>query len=457
MSETNQITTEEIIDAIRYKLHLYTDHELKSDSFLPPATMVVHEAISKLQNDLKDLNDSVNEKLTKVTNNDENPNKNNIYVYVDNTKAEIEKNYDSKIETLEKAIQLNTDNAEDYKHDLSEQIKTERERLDTFLSASDIGNEAIDTLKEIQDWINADETGTDVLIKRINTLEDSVEQELADRSAADEAHTKVIQQEVSARKAADSALATDVKNIQDNIENCLHFIGIFDSLPADTKEVIPNYGNIIETQDAYIPGDVCIVLNNNSSIGYIYLKEDTWEHGQWKELGNTKDYVTCADYFDFTSEYYQFITNYSTTLLTQEQLDSNQNTRLSVLEGLLSGAAGGNIGDVLTTIKDSADQGIADAKAAQDTIDTFIKDIYEVFVSNQEQRDTDQESRLTTIETDISTTVGNIYTAISNVQLSAGDGISKAEAAQSNVNALTTRVETLEQPILRIYCGTSDC
>lgn len=47
--------------------------------------------------------------------------------------------------------------------------------IDAFLSATEVGDEVIDTLKEIQDWIANDETGTTALVNRVGALEGKVD------------------------------------------------------------------------------------------------------------------------------------------------------------------------------------------------------------------------------------------------------------------------------------------
>lgn len=60
------------------------------------------------------------------------------------------------------------------KTELQTAITTEKERMDTFLASADIGGEAIDTLKELQDYIKNDQTAATTLTNKVGALETTV-------------------------------------------------------------------------------------------------------------------------------------------------------------------------------------------------------------------------------------------------------------------------------------------
>lgn len=79
--------------------------------------------------------------------------------------------------------------ADDYlkkadKDALQTAIDTEKGRMDAFLDAADIGDAAIDTLKELQDYIASDKTAATTLTNKVGALEATVGQAAGDGTEA---------------------------------------------------------------------------------------------------------------------------------------------------------------------------------------------------------------------------------------------------------------------------------
>lgn len=117
---------------------------------------------------------------------------------IDNAVADIEKKLGgsyTETDTVAKAIKAAADAAAAAQAD-----------IDSFLKAEEVADAAIDTLKEIQDWIASDETGTEALIGRV----------AANESAIDTLEGKVDVEKVStaiatAKGEAIAAAATDAE------------------------------------------------------------------------------------------------------------------------------------------------------------------------------------------------------------------------------------------------------
>lgn len=61
---------------------------------------------------------------------------------------------------------------------LEDKINTEKGRLDTFLNAAEVGDAAVDTLKEIQDYITSHGTAADEMVKNIGANKTAIETEV---------------------------------------------------------------------------------------------------------------------------------------------------------------------------------------------------------------------------------------------------------------------------------------
>lgn len=76
--------------------------------------------------------------------------------------------------------------------------------------------EVLDTLKEIADALGNDPNFADTITKKLAAITEQVNQEIEDRIAGDEANSAEVAAEVQARKDADTALETKLKEYVDN-------------------------------------------------------------------------------------------------------------------------------------------------------------------------------------------------------------------------------------------------
>lgn len=103
------------------------------------------------------------------------------------------------------------------KTELANSIADVKSDVDTFLAAADIGGEAIDTLKEIQDYINSDGTAAATMTSKIEALETTVGN--ADsgliKSVADNA--SAISAEEARAKAAEKTNADAISALETSV------------------------------------------------------------------------------------------------------------------------------------------------------------------------------------------------------------------------------------------------
>lgn len=78
------------------------------------------------------------------------------------------------------------------KTEVKNEIKTERDRLDAFLNAADVGNAAVDTLKEIQNYISTHGTAADEMVKNIAANKAAIEAEATTARAAEKKNADAI-------------------------------------------------------------------------------------------------------------------------------------------------------------------------------------------------------------------------------------------------------------------------
>lgn len=88
-------------------------------------------------------------------------------------------------------------------------IDTEKGRMDAFLDAADIGDAAIDTLKELQDYIASDKTAATTLTNKVGALEATVGQAAGDGTEA----TGLIK-DIADNKAAIAAERTRAEGVE---------------------------------------------------------------------------------------------------------------------------------------------------------------------------------------------------------------------------------------------------
>lgn len=124
------------------------------------------------------------------------------------------------------------------KKDLQAEIKTERDRMDTFMAAAEIGGAAIDTLKEIQDYINTHGTAAAEMLQKIGKNETAIANikteigtKAVDGGAAATGIYKLIDDEVTALEQVDNA----IKGRLNIIEGGADVDGSIEKALADAK------------------------------------------------------------------------------------------------------------------------------------------------------------------------------------------------------------------------------
>lgn len=78
------------------------------------------------------------------------------------------------------------------KTEVKNEIKTERDRLDAFLNAAEVGDAAVDTLKEIQNYISTHGTAADEMVKNIAANKAAIEAEATTARAAEKKNADAI-------------------------------------------------------------------------------------------------------------------------------------------------------------------------------------------------------------------------------------------------------------------------
>lgn len=78
------------------------------------------------------------------------------------------------------------------KTEVKNEIKTERDRLNAFLNAADVGDAAVDTLKEIQNYISTHGTAADEMVKNIAANKAAIEAEATTARAAEKKNADAI-------------------------------------------------------------------------------------------------------------------------------------------------------------------------------------------------------------------------------------------------------------------------
>lgn len=176
MADINQTNNKEMqVSEFENLLQVYTEHTLKNDSSLPPQTRVVKEHLDRIENILAAKDTELDSRVSFVEKGFEQLNS--------NITSKVDSNFDSIITSIDTEV----NRAKKSEKELSERISTEKERLDDFFKAAEVGDIAIDTLVEIQKWINNDETDTANLLIRVGGIEDDLDTEKASREAAIEA------------------------------------------------------------------------------------------------------------------------------------------------------------------------------------------------------------------------------------------------------------------------------
>ena len=200
MADTNQTNNKGLLESeFKNILKLYTETILKEDSTLPPQNKAVYEAIKNLQDILDQQGKTLASEISK----------NNEALSAAKTLllSRIDNNYSN----LDTAITSEVKRAREVEANISDRIDTEKERLDVFLKGEDIEGTAIDTLKEIQRWINDDEVGTAELVIRVGNTETNLEDEITNRKQA-------IEEVDTNYKTADTEINTKLTGVADRVE-----------------------------------------------------------------------------------------------------------------------------------------------------------------------------------------------------------------------------------------------
>lgn len=145
---------------------------IPSQSELPPQTRVVAESLTGIQKLLEAKDVQLDERMSFVE---------DKFSELD---TELTNKVNNNLDAIITSIDTEENRAKKSEKDLSDRIKKEKDRLDDFFKAAEVGDIAIDTLVEIQKWINNDETDTANLLIRIGGIEDNLDAEIVSREAA---------------------------------------------------------------------------------------------------------------------------------------------------------------------------------------------------------------------------------------------------------------------------------
>lgn len=200
MADTNQTNNKGLLESeFKNILKLYTETILKEDSILPPQNKAVYEAIKNLQDILEQQGKLLASEISK----------NNEALSA--AKTLLLNRTDNNFSDLNTAITSEVKRAKEVEANISDRIDTEKERLDVFLNGEDIEGTAIDTLKEIQRWINDDEVGTAELVIRVGNTETNLGDEIANRKQA-------IEEIDTNYKSADTEINNKLTGVTDRVE-----------------------------------------------------------------------------------------------------------------------------------------------------------------------------------------------------------------------------------------------
>ena len=121
--------------------------------------------------------------------------------------------------------------------------------VDTFLAAADIGGAAVDTLKEIQDYISTDGAAADQMVKDIAANKKAIEDEAATARAAEAANATAASEAKSAAATAQAgvdAIKADYLKAADKTELQGNIDGVSNRVKAIEDKNISNGANKVE-------------------------------------------------------------------------------------------------------------------------------------------------------------------------------------------------------------------
>ena len=224
MADINQTNNKEMqVSEFENLLQVYTEHTLKNDSSLPPQTRVVKEHLDRIENILAAKDTELDSRVSFVEKGFEQLNSN------------ITSKVDSNFNAVINSINTEVNRAKGKEKELSDRISTEKERLDDFFKAAEVGDIAIDTLVEIQKWINNDETDTANLLIRVGGIEDDLDAEIASREAA-------IESEQQRAKTEELRLADSIDKTNKTFRAECDIL--YNSLDAETNNRLTAYNEL---------------------------------------------------------------------------------------------------------------------------------------------------------------------------------------------------------------------
>jgi predicted nucleic acid-binding Zn-ribbon protein len=139
MTDINQTNNKEMqVSEFENLLQVYTEHTLKNDSSLPPQTRVVKETVDGIYGRLNASETSILEKFEIIESN------------FNQLKSTMASKVTNNLDTIVESIETEVRRAKGEEQELFERIKKEKDRLDDFFLAAEVGDIAIDTLVEIQ-------------------------------------------------------------------------------------------------------------------------------------------------------------------------------------------------------------------------------------------------------------------------------------------------------------------
>ena len=183
-------------------------------SDLPPQTRIVAESITQVQNLLGAKDQQLDERMSIVENK------------FDDLKADVVVKVTNNLESMARSIGDETDRAMNKEQELLDKITVEKNRIDDFFKAAEVGDIAIDTLVEIQKWIETDETDTANLLKRVGHIEN-------DLNAEENARAAAIEFEQQRAKAEELRLADTIDKTSKSVRTECDIL--FNSLDAETN------------------------------------------------------------------------------------------------------------------------------------------------------------------------------------------------------------------------------
>jgi hypothetical protein len=119
-------------------LQVYTECALNPDSSLPPQTRVVAESLTGIQKLLEAKDVQLDERMSFVE---------DKFSKLD---TELISKVNNNLDTIITSIDTEVNRAKDKEKELLDRIRVEKDRLDDFFKAAEIGDIAIDTLVEVQ-------------------------------------------------------------------------------------------------------------------------------------------------------------------------------------------------------------------------------------------------------------------------------------------------------------------